>query len=123
MAKELKIGDKVEDGSVLAGIDPTTLKLFFARAADEYDLMTLLEAKQHVLDLNRRLRGTKFRLPTESELGLMFNYKAQIGGFRDTFYLSSSQTNGAVHCRNFNGGNTFMDPLTHNRLAVRLVRN
>ena len=75
------IGDRTPDGSIYAGISPDTGEKLFAAAADVPGVMTFVEADCFAKTL--RVRGYKdWRLPAKGELKLLFNNRAQIGGFK-----------------------------------------
>jgi len=76
-------GDKMEDGTIFAGVSPDTGEYLFAMWKDaprplEWDL-----AKNHVEHLN--INGHEdWRLPTKAELNVLFNNRANIGNFNES---------------------------------------
>jgi uncharacterized protein DUF1566 len=75
-----KIGDKMYDGTIYAGVSPDTGKPMYATPADARLAMTSGEAKKYAAKL--RAHGHRdWRLPTQGELGTLFNNCAAIGGF------------------------------------------
>src|ERR1039457_3891244 len=94
---EPKVGDKMPDGTVLAGISPDTNKPMYATPADASLTMTFNEAQEYAAKLDAH--GHKdWRVPTKAELNVLFNNRAAIGGFDKTglypaaWYRSSSQS-------------------------------
>jgi hypothetical protein len=77
---EPKIGDKMPDGTVFAGVSPDTNKPMYATAADATLTMTFNAAKKFAAKLTAH--GHKdWRVPTKAELSVLFNNRAAIGGF------------------------------------------
>jgi hypothetical protein len=73
-------GDKMPDGTVLAGISPDTNKPMYATPVDASLTMTFNGARQYATDL--AAYGHKdWRIPTNAELNVLFNNRAGIGGF------------------------------------------
>jgi len=76
---EPKVGDKMTDGTIYAGISPDTGKRMYADPADAPLTMTFNEARKYA---SLEAYGHKdWRLPSKSELNVLFNNRAQIGGF------------------------------------------
>jgi len=96
---EPKIGDKMPDGTVFAGISPDTNKPMYATPADAPLTMTFNKAKEYASQLDAH-GHQDWRVPTKDELNVLFNNRAAIGGFNLTgsdpagWYWSASQTNG-----------------------------
>jgi hypothetical protein len=95
---EPKIGDKMPDGTVLAGFSPDTNKPMYATPADASLTMTFNEAQEFAAKLDAH--GHKdWRVPTKAEMNVLFNNRAAIGGFNESgsfptgWYWSSSQNN------------------------------
>ena len=64
---EPKVGDKMPDGTVLAGISPDTNKPMYATPADASLMMTFNEATEYAAKLDAH--GHKdWRVPTKAEL-------------------------------------------------------
>ena len=77
---EPKIGDKMPDGTVFAGISPDTNKPMYATPADASLTMKFNEAQEYAAKLDAH--GHKdWRVPTKAELKVLFNNRAAIGGF------------------------------------------
>jgi hypothetical protein len=75
-----KVGDKMPDGTVFAGISPDTNKPMYATPADAPLTMKFNEAKEYATKLDAH--GHKdWRVPTKAELNVLFNNRAAIGGF------------------------------------------
>jgi hypothetical protein len=77
---EPKIGDKMPDGTVLAGISPDTNKPMYAMPADASLTMTFNEATEYAAKLDAH-GHQDWRVPTKAELNVLFNNRAAIGGF------------------------------------------
>jgi hypothetical protein len=93
---EPKIGDKMSDGTIYAGISPRTNRPMYATAVDAPLTMTFQEATDYAAQLDAH-GHRDWRLPTKTELNELFNNRAAIGGFNLTgavpagWYWSSSQ--------------------------------
>ena len=77
---EPKLGDKMPDGTVLAGISPDTNRPMYATPADASLTMQFNEAQEYAAKLNAHGQQD-WRLPTKAELNVLFNNRAAIGGF------------------------------------------
>ena len=91
-----QIGDKMEDGTVYAGISPDTNKPMYARPADAPLTYTFNQAQKYAEQLDAH--GHKdWRAPTKAELNVLFKNRAAVGGFNESgsypagWYWSSSQ--------------------------------
>lgn len=92
------VGDRMEDGTVFGGISPDTNKPMYVRPADESLTMKWMQAMYYAARFEGHGKpvGT-FRVPTESELNVLFQNRAKIGGFNKTgsypasWYWSSTQ--------------------------------
>ena len=74
------IGERMPDGTIYAGVSPYTGEKLFAATADAPRLMTFKDADCFAKTL--RVHGYKdWRLPARGELKLLFNNRAEIGGF------------------------------------------
>ncbi len=82
-----RIGDKMPDGTIFAGISPDTDKPMYAASADASLTMSFNEAKDYAQGLNiQKAYGHKdWRVPTTKELSELFNNSSAIGGFNKTF--------------------------------------
>jgi len=80
---EPKVGDKMPDGTVFAGISPETNKPMYTTPADTPLTMKFNEAKEYAAKLDAH--GHKdWHVPTKAELNVLFNNRAAIGGFNVT---------------------------------------
>lgn len=93
-----RIGERIPDGTVYAGVSPDTQKPFYTTSADAPGSYTWDEAGAYCSSLEAA--GHKdWRVPTRGELDIEFNNRAAIGGFnetgdmRDGWYWSSTPYN------------------------------
>ena len=94
--QELKIGQRMPDGTVFASVSPETGNAMFTTAADAPATFTFNEAQDYAakLDANGHL---DWRVPTKDELNVLFSNRTVIGGFDEScsypggWYRSSSQ--------------------------------
>ena len=82
-SNEPKIGNKMPDGTIYAGVSPDTGSPIYAMPTDAPLTLTFNEAADHAKKLNREkyLGYDDWRLPTKTELNVLFNNRAAIGGF------------------------------------------
>ena len=80
---EPKVGDKMPNGTVFAGISPDTNKPMYATPADAPLTMKFNQAKEYAAKLNAHGKQD-WRMPTKAELNVLFNNRAAIGGFNVT---------------------------------------
>jgi len=99
MAYQPKIGDKMPDGTVYAGISPETNKPMYATPADAPLAMRFNKATEYAAQLDAHGHHD-WRVPTKAELNVLFNNRAAIGGFNNVpgphpagWYWSASQDN------------------------------
>lgn len=80
---ERRIGDKMPDGTIYAGISPDTHKPMYATSADAPLTYTFNQAQNYAARLsNLNANGhDDWRVPTKGELNVRFNNRAAIGGF------------------------------------------
>jgi hypothetical protein len=91
----LRPGDKMSDGTIFAGTSPETHKPIYATTADAPLTMKWKQAMEYAaaLDANGH---QDWRVPTKSELNVLFKNRAAIGGFDESgsnsagWYWSSS---------------------------------
>lgn len=92
---EPKPGDRMPDGTVFAGISPDTNKPMYATPADAPLTYTFNQAQKYAAKLDAH-GHQDWRVPTKSELNVLYNNRAAIGGFDLTgsnpagWYWSSS---------------------------------
>jgi hypothetical protein len=125
---KLKIGDKMEDGTIYAGISPDTDKEMYAAPADEPLTLTFNKAKERAEELSKTT-GKAYRVPSVLELNVLFNNRAAIGGFNLTgsypagWYWSSVPDNVySARCQRLSDGDRDNDIRSHG-LSVRCVRS
>ncbi len=126
-----EIGDRLEDGTVYAGISPTTQQRMYVVPADAPLTMTFNNAAKYAEDLEFGGHND-FRVPDKDELNVLFENKDK-GALRGTFSeIDGSYTNGfywssdefsPVHGLNqrFKDG-LRMDTSKYDRNLVRCVR-
>ena len=137
----LAIGQRMEDGTVYAGISPDTGKPMYALPGDAPLTMKWKQAMEYAaaFEGHGHPQGT-FRVPTKDELNVLFQNEAQIGGFKTTgsaparYYWSSSacywsptktETHPLAHYawnQSFYDGRPFWNN-KNNESALRLVRS
>jgi len=124
---EPQIGDRMPDGTVLAGRSPDTGKPMYAMLQDAPLTYTFNEATAYAKEL---VAGghRDWRVPTQKELNVLFNNRAAIGGFNLTssnpiaWYWSASPFSGLTAWgQRFSDGYQGFDD-KGNPLAVRCVR-
>jgi hypothetical protein len=124
---EPKIGDKMPNGTVFAGISPDTNKPMYAPPADASQTMEFNQATDYAAKLDAH--GHKdWHVPTKNELNVLFNNRAAIGGFNVSgsnpagWYWSATPYDGwGAWCQRLSDGRQ----ITSNkgsRLSVRCVR-
>jgi hypothetical protein len=111
----LEVGDKMQDGSIFAGISPDTGKQMFAMPADAGLSITFYAAAQHAQKLNsvntlamtfneaaqcaknlnilKYLGHDDWRVPTKAELNVLFENREK-GALKGTFKLTGSDPSG-----------------------------
>jgi Protein of unknown function (DUF1566) len=113
---EPKIGDKMCDGTIYAGISPDTNKPMYAMPADAPLTMTFNEAAEHAKTTNsqRAYGHDDWRVPTKNELNVLFNNRAAIGGLNVSgsnpagWYWSATPYDAwPAWCQRFNDGYQF----------------
>lgn len=125
-----KIGTRMPDGTVYAGLSPETKKPLFALPADAELKKSFNGAAQYAQQLNeeKACGHDDWRVPTAKELDVLFNGRAAVGGFcpsgrfPDSYYWSSTPYNGiyAWGQQFRDGGRDYF--LRDVNLAVRCVR-
>jgi hypothetical protein len=75
------IGDKMPDGTILAGVSPDTGKPLYTTPLDAGLHLTFAQASRYVRSLD--VHGHQdWRIPSIGELKVLFNHRTAIGGFR-----------------------------------------
>ena len=124
---EPKVGDKMPDGTIYAGVSPDTGKAMYATPADASLTMTFNQAKEYAAKFDAH-GYQDWRVPTKAELNVLFNNRAAVGGFNVTcstpagWYWSASQSGiwGAWDQRFSDGAQSYDGKGDH--LSVRCVR-
>ena len=129
----LAVGDKMQDGSIFAGVSPDTGKQMFAMPADADLTMTFNGAAQYAKKLNaeKALGHDDWRVPTKAELNTLFENREK-GALKGTFnvtcsYPSGWYWSGTPVTVNFAWGQRFRDGLQdycsrYGDSSVRCVR-
>jgi hypothetical protein len=76
----MTIGEVMPDGTVYAGVSPDTFKPMYTTPADAPLTMKWQEAMEYAAKLDSH-GHQDWRVPTKSELNVLFNNRATIGGF------------------------------------------
>lgn len=126
-----RIGDRMPDGTVYAGISPDTYRPLYARLLDAPLTMTWKQAADYAAAFDGHGQGKgAFRLPTKGELNLLFGNRTKIGGFNEAgpesagWYWSSTKHRDHAGCawdQCFRDGSRVWYPMSGDA-AVRLVR-
>lgn len=120
-------GTKMKDGTIYAGVSPDTGTALYVLPQDAPLVMKWKEAMQYAANLDAH-GHRDWKLPSKTELDMLFENRAKIGGFNETgsipagYYWSSSENalNNAWYQR-FSGGFQF-NVNKNNGLSVRCVR-
>jgi hypothetical protein len=75
-----KVGDKMPDGTIYAGVSPETKKPMYAMPVDAPLTPKFDEATGYCVKLDAT-GHRDWRVPTKAELNVLFNNRAAIGGF------------------------------------------
>jgi hypothetical protein len=91
-----KIGDKMADRTIFAGVSPDTGTAMYTTAADEPLSCTFKQAADQaaVLNVSDAFGHHDWRVPSKAELNVLFNNRAAISNFTSGSYWSSSQDYG-----------------------------
>jgi hypothetical protein len=83
-SKPLRIGSKMQNGTIYAGNSPDTGKPMYAMPADASVTYAFNEAQKYAQTLNacKEHGHNDWRVPTKNELNVRFNNRTAIGGFR-----------------------------------------
>jgi hypothetical protein len=131
------IGDEMEDGTIYAGISPSTRKPLYVMPQDAPLTMWFYEAKEYAAKLDA-CGHQDWRMPTRDELSELFNNRAAIGGFKenvpgiDSWYLASfpvrkdgsplTRIDGGVPAMNFYDPRGLQDENAYSKSSLRCVR-
>jgi hypothetical protein len=119
---EPKVGDTMPDGMKYAGISPDTGKPFYVDAADAPGTYMFNQAANYAASHGKRV-------PSCTELDVLFNNRAAIGGFNQTgssvgWYWSSTEDRdyaARAWAQSFDYGDRNTDHMS-DKLSLRLVR-
>jgi hypothetical protein len=88
-SKELTLGDKMEDGTIFAGISPDTKRPMYVAAEDAGLTMSFNQAKEYAVKLGAH--GHKdWRLPSKAELDMIYR-NCEKGALKGTFNQAVSK--------------------------------
>lgn len=131
VATAREVGDRMDDGTIYAGISPHTGKPLYVLPADAPLTMKWKAAMEYAdsFEGHGHPKGA-FRIPTQSELNVLFEYHASIGGFNEAGrdparYWSSTEYldyTAFVWEQSFLDGSCYLSPKSY-ELHVRLVRS
>jgi hypothetical protein len=120
------IGTKMPDGTIYAGVSPDTSKPIYTTPKDAPLTCTFKEAAEYANGLD--VHGHRdWRLPTKTELNVLFGNRAAIGGFDTTgsypagWYWSCHKDEFIAWNRRFSDGKTH-PPTDPTLSALRCVR-
>ncbi len=120
---DTEIGDMV-DGMIWAGISPDTQRPMYTTSEDESSLLNFAEAQSRAAALSSKT-GEAYRVPSASELNVLFNNRAAIGGFKlqSAWYRSATLADSArVQDQHFVDGRA--TTARHDqKISVRLVHS
>jgi len=112
---ELEVGDKMEDGTIFAGVSPKTDRNMFVTPQDASGTLNWKSAMKFAADLDAN--GYKdWKLPSKAELNLLFENRAKIGSFdekgsrRAVWYWSSKESSlkrGGAWIQRFSDGHRY----------------
>lgn len=96
------VGDVMRDGTVYAGVSPSTGRPMYTTASDAALTLRWDEAMGYAATFNGHGHND-WRLPTEDELDVLFSNRAAIGGFNDSgSYFAGWHWSSAEHPGNAN---------------------
>jgi hypothetical protein len=120
------IGGKMPDGTVYAGVSPDTGKAMYAAPADASLAMEFNEAHKYCAELDAS-GHRDWRVPKKTELNMLFNNRAAVGGFNvsgslpESWYWSASSHKWHAWAQRFTDGYQSNDGKGLNS-SVRCVR-
>lgn len=125
----MRPGDKARDGAIFAGISPETKKPFYACAEDEPTVTNDVYARRRAKELSLKT-GHNYRIPSASELTVMFNARAAIGNFYPEkdgqfsmwYWTSDQEGSTKTRCVNYHDGK-ISSATSSDHLSLRLVRD
>jgi hypothetical protein len=82
-AAEPRVGDRMPDGTIYAGISPDTHQPMYATEADAPLTMKWKQAMDYAARLDA-YGHRDWRVPSQGELNVLFNNHAAIGGFNES---------------------------------------
>ena len=111
--KRPAVGDRMPDGTIYAGLSPDTDQPMYATPADAPLTYSFNQAQKYAAKLDAHGHHD-WRVPTKSELNVLFQNCAAIGGFDESgsypagWYWSSSQSNDSYAWdQRFSDGNQY----------------
>jgi hypothetical protein len=123
-----QIGDKMADGTIYAGVSPDTGKAMYATPQDAPGTYTFNQAAQYVGNLDAHGHHD-FRAPSKSELNVLFNNRAAIGGFNVTgsnpagwYWSFSPYGNDGAWAQRFSDGHQVYSDRDDGYSSLRCVR-
>ena len=111
-AEALKIGAKMPDGSIFAGVSPDTGRAMYATPKDAPLTCTFNQAGEYASKLDAH-GHQDWRVPTKAELNVLFQNRAAIGNFDTSgsspagWYWSSSQYDYNAWTQRFSDGDRY----------------
>jgi hypothetical protein len=126
--KVAQIGDRMEDGTIYAGISPDTGRPLYTTPADA-PLTTYWQQAMESASKSDVHGRHDWRVPTKAELSVLYNNRAAIGGFNlsgsypDGWYWTSEETGlHDVWIQQFSNGRKGCQDGSMNNASLRLVR-
>lgn len=119
------VGDKMPDGTVFAGVSPSTGRPLYVLPADAPLKMKFKDAVAYAAQASDGNGRKGFRLPTRNELYLLYQNRdkgALKGSFAEACYWSSNPRDRLKRGQDFRNGKMFGDYFVLGKLQVRCVR-
>jgi hypothetical protein len=124
----IEVGDEMPDGTIYAGVSPDTGKAMYATPQDAPGTYTFNQAAQYVGNLDAHGHHD-FRAPSKSELNVLFNNRAAIGGFNVTgsnpagwYWSFSPYGNDGAWAQRFSDGHQVYSDRDDGYSSLRCVR-